>query len=304
MHRQLLRGRRVIARKDQIVDKLFQPTRSTESKVWVDSNFLRRFLSCEDDLEDLFRNALRSNTIYKRESFLCEHSQGLNPRKARQGKLISSDMYDALESILRHEYEMFLDDRSEDTKLACQLTLMDNKFIDGDNLTCRECGISYQQETAKKHELFDTLISINDALIPGENDITEVDDTEDSPDVYAVSRTWVTNFKEYMKKKVREMKTPPIRGSEEVVNSLCGGIDVLDLKELTGEGKTDGYKSTDNSVDLTSDTAEPSKGEEERRDRDPFKGEEDPTWKVTCKLIVLSLLCTIPNHFALIMNSN
>lgn len=293
MHRQLLRGRRLTARKDLIVDKLFQPTRSTESKVWVDSNFLRRFLSCEDDLEDLFRNAIESNTLYKRESFLCEHSQGLNPRKARQGKLLSMEMYDALESILRHEYEMFLDDRSEDTKLARQLTLMDQKFIDGENLTCQDCGVSYQQETAKKYELFDTLISINDGLLPGLNDLTTVDETEDSPDIYVISRTWVNSFREYMKKKVREMETPPVRGAEEVINSLCGGIDVVDLKEVTGERKTDGYKSTDNSVDLTADTVDPSKKEEDRRDRDPFKGEEDPTWKVTCKYICLFVYQTI-----------
>jgi hypothetical protein len=111
-------------------------------------------VSCQDDLEDLFRGAIKSNTIRKGAKFLCEHGKGLHPRNARQGKLIPSGMYHALESIVQHEYEMFLDDQSLDKVLASKMTLMDHSFIEGENLTCQECGVSYQQETQEKYELF------------------------------------------------------------------------------------------------------------------------------------------------------
>ena len=46
-------------------------------------------------------------------------------------------------------------DQSLDKVLASKMTLMDHSFIEGENLTCQECGVSYQQETQEKYELFD-----------------------------------------------------------------------------------------------------------------------------------------------------
>jgi len=246
----LKRGRllRLTAREKLVVEKqLFNG--SNESKVWVEADFLRRFLSREDGLGKLFCSAMESNTLFKSKSFLCEHSRGLDPRKARQGKLLSMEMYDALESILRHEYKMFLDDRSEDTKLARQLTLMDHKFIDGENLTCQECGEAYQKETTKKYALFDKLILINDGLLSELNDSTTVDETEDSPDIYVVSRKWCTSYKKLIANKVKEMKDSPFSGAEELINLICGG-------------------RTDNSAEAYSKTD---------------IGDDNPTSRVTCK---------------------
>lgn len=87
-----LKDRRLLARRDQILKELLSPqsqlissTRPKSEYVWVDSNFLRRFFSCQDNLEDLFQGAQCRSTIFRRESFVCEHSQGLHPRVARQG---------------------------------------------------------------------------------------------------------------------------------------------------------------------------------------------------------------------------
>lgn len=87
-----LKSKRILARQKQTVENLFSPTsplapQSESKRVWVDSNFLRRFLSREDGMEDLFRSASESQIILKSQSFLCEHSQGLHPRVARQGWL-------------------------------------------------------------------------------------------------------------------------------------------------------------------------------------------------------------------------
>lgn len=67
---------------------------------------------------------------------------------------MSLDMYNALEAIVKHEYAMFLEDQSSDSTLAHELKLMDRQFVDGDNLTCEHCGLSYQRETKEKFELF------------------------------------------------------------------------------------------------------------------------------------------------------
>jgi hypothetical protein len=84
--------RRLLTRRDQLLKELLSPqsqlissTRPKSEYVWVDSNFLRRFFSCQDNLEDLFQGAQCRPTIFRRESFVCEHSQGLHPRVARQG---------------------------------------------------------------------------------------------------------------------------------------------------------------------------------------------------------------------------
>jgi len=81
--------------------QLISPSRPKGEHVWVDSSFLRRFFSCQDNLEDLFRGAICRGTVLRRESFVCEHSQGLHPRVAREG--ISNSFPSSYFSILYNE---------------------------------------------------------------------------------------------------------------------------------------------------------------------------------------------------------
>ena len=156
--------------------------------MWIPSKFLVQFFSCDDDMEKIFRAA--SKTIFCRKSFICEHSCGLHPRVARGGKLLPSCVYDRLEAIVRNEYSMFMRDQGLTPLPAHQFTLFDEKCIVGVNLTCHDCGASYQNVARNKIDIFTTLVRIHDELIPGSNDLDQ-SSLLDVSDVYAISRTWV-----------------------------------------------------------------------------------------------------------------
>ena len=161
----MLKDRRISARQEQIMKRIFLPTSKlaiptnsdgnyTEgNNVWVDSNFLRRFFSCQDGMEDIFHSASKSSSIPRSQSLLCEHSKGLHPRVARKGKLLPSEAYNAVEDIMRKEYAMFLRDQDSYSMSSAELSLT-SKFVDGSNLICKDCGLSYQQEARHKFELF------------------------------------------------------------------------------------------------------------------------------------------------------
>ncbi len=92
LNNEKLKSRRILARRDQIIMELLSPksqlicaTQPKTEYIWMDSNFLRRFFSCQDDLEDLFQGAHRQSSVLRLESFVCEHSNGLHPRVAREG---------------------------------------------------------------------------------------------------------------------------------------------------------------------------------------------------------------------------
>jgi hypothetical protein len=160
--RNKLKNARVGARREMILEKLFLPTSKRvvptnsegNARIWVDANFLRRFFSCHDGLEDIFQDA--STAFLKSQSFLCEHSNGLHPRVARQGKLLRLDLYNELEHIMQEEYAVFLRDQGHDALLSSNLPLMDHKFVDSDgsSLICQDCGLAHQKEAKLKYDMF------------------------------------------------------------------------------------------------------------------------------------------------------
>lgn len=223
--------------------------------MWIPSKFLVQFFSCDDDMEEIFRAA--SNTIFCRKSFICEHSRGLDPRVARGGKLLPSCVYDRLEAIVHNEYSMFMRDQGLTPLPAHQFNLFDEKCIVGVNLTCHDCGASYQNVARNKIDIFTTLVHIHDELIPGSNDLDQ-SSLLDVSDVYAISRTWVTSFKAYLEKLVSSLS-----------RSHSCGIDVLDLSSVLSMDKSNHVSSGI----ISSDSI---------KTLDHFKG-EDPTSKITCK---------------------
>ena len=91
-----LKNDRLQIRRELILAKLFEPPSnlavapgSDGKQVWVDGHFLRRFFSCQDGLEDVFRNATLPSFL-KSDLFVCEH-QKLAPRTARKGKLLHGE---------------------------------------------------------------------------------------------------------------------------------------------------------------------------------------------------------------------
>ena len=60
-----------------------------------------------------------------------------------------------METIMNRMYTLYLRDKGLDFSLAhTPLTLSGYIFIDGANLTCKDCGVSYQQETRRKIDIF------------------------------------------------------------------------------------------------------------------------------------------------------
>jgi len=153
---------RISARRDKIIQNVFlgtsTPANPTEgNSIWVDSNFLRRFFSCQDGMADIFQSASNSSAFIDARSFLClcEQSKGLHPRVARKGKLLQPDVYRAVELIMQEEHAMFLWDQGSDSLLRSPpLPLTDHMFIEGSNLICKDCGLSYQKEARQKYDLF------------------------------------------------------------------------------------------------------------------------------------------------------
>ena len=92
-------------------------------------------------MEDLFKGAMRRGTVLRRESYVCEHSKGLHPRVAREGKLLPPCVYAKLETIVKKEYSMFMRDECLVLMSSPGLTLFDYKFIDGTNIPLKYARI-------------------------------------------------------------------------------------------------------------------------------------------------------------------
>ena len=202
--------KRILARRNKILTEMMSPksqlicatTRPTTEYIWVDSNFLRRFFSCQDDLEDLFRSAHCQSSVLRRESFVCEHLNGLHPRVAREGmsklflvrsslilcaifhrtsflpmfsgKFLPLIVYDKLEAIVKHEYRMFIRDQRTDMTSTPSLTLFDCKFDDRNHtIMCQTCGVAYQQKIKQKIDVLNVSIHsvVNNFLFPYLNDL-------------------------------------------------------------------------------------------------------------------------------------
>ncbi len=128
-------------------------TLSGES-VWIDSSILRRFLSCDDSLEEIFQNA-NVASILNNKSYLCTHSNGLNPNVACRGKLIPLEIYQAVKEIIEEEYDTFLRYESDGNKThsingARNKPLQEYVFNKDSNLRCKKCGLSHQSEMREK----------------------------------------------------------------------------------------------------------------------------------------------------------
>ena len=135
------------------MERIFLPTPKLtvtgDDHIWVDSNFLRRFFSCRDGLDDIFQSALESSSFLHSKTFHCEHSSGLHPVVARKGKLLPSSLYNLVEGIMQEEHSTYLNDLSNNVSSLPHVPLFLEKLVE-----CQECGKSYQMEARKKLEFF------------------------------------------------------------------------------------------------------------------------------------------------------
>jgi len=202
---------------------------SSGQSVWLDSSMLRCFFSCDDSLDEYFRKA-RVASILNNNSYLCKHSNGLNPYVACRGKLVSFEMYKAVKEIIEAEYESFLRDESDGDEthvVNCtkklKTPLQEFVITKDSNIQCKRCGLSCQSEMRGKLKFLEGIVSMYDALAE------EQSDNEIVPDLrYAISRNFVTSFRKYVENKIKNL-TGKGKGKNE---GFPHEIDDLDLDDL------------------------------------------------------------------------
>lgn len=236
-----LTKRRTEFRRKEIVERLLLPGclsgPSSEQEVWVDGTFLRRVFSCQDGLEDLFRQVKETNAPLQLRSFNnCANLDCIEPRVAWNGKVLPVRAYQELENILCNEYKMYHQDKEEPHSNVIMETT--NEVFD--IKTClvlpsafQRCKKSYQSKIRHKLGVLKTIASIYDDLREGNEPHKDCLDKET---VYAITRTWATAFKAYVKKKLIELA--PSKNSNKTLLMADGGIDFLDLSKINQGGET------------------------------------------------------------------
>lgn len=201
-----------------------QPSSISRSDVgyWVDGEILRRFMSCEDPMDDILRNA--NEPILKHRDILCEHG-GLHPRVSRRGKLLSPESYKAYTSLLYAEKQLIMKDRGTSCgKIKCDLHISTKS-----NLRCTICAEKYKAELKEKLDKFRCLAKLYHALDPS-NDIL-ISEQRDDEELYVVSRIFVTNFRKFALKLMKEATGTGAKTSNAILESNAG-IDAFDIKTL------------------------------------------------------------------------
>jgi len=154
--------KRLAFRSKQIIDRIFcsNPNlladvvaQSASDKVWVDAAILRRFFSCKDGLEDIFRSATNHEIASDDCKLLCCHS-GRHPKAVRNGKLLPRTLYNELNKILSDESALFAKDEGTNASIARESMLSEIYSVESSSLICEQCGASYQNEGRKKLETF------------------------------------------------------------------------------------------------------------------------------------------------------
>lgn len=220
---------RLLCSESNLFDDVAQ---SVSDKVWVDATMLRRFFSCNDGLEDIFRNTVAANDIAVLEDckLLCSHSAGLHPRAARKGKLLSRELYAELNKIMMEEFTQFASEEGSPTgSLSARAdNAFKNHAVENSRLVCGPCGSQFQNEGRKKLETFQTLISIYEDLAAGKNDL-DIDSDLSQSNAFVIHRQWVTSLRKCVESNLAIMK-----GVKKEKKNIVyfGGVDSLNLDAL------------------------------------------------------------------------
>ena len=80
-----------------MIDKNYVETlhiANDEEKIWVECSILWRFLSCSDEIDEIFCGSA-NQPLLRNKDRSCEHGEGLHPRSARLGTLLNRQEYNA-----------------------------------------------------------------------------------------------------------------------------------------------------------------------------------------------------------------
>jgi hypothetical protein len=203
-----------------------------ESSVWVEADFLRRFLSCDNDLDQRLRS---SGPLLRHKSLLCEHT-GLHPRVARRGKLLSKSGYDAYVSLLKGERALMREE--------CETAMEETDIIDSEteitaaNMFCSKCSRVYRDQLEKKLNLLQNIKALYDALDTLNDDSPLAYEDGEEPDgpaedyAYVVSRQSVTKYRKVvaaLMKTLSKLDDGAPLGATSGDPVIFEGLDALDI---------------------------------------------------------------------------
>ena len=189
-------------------------TPSRDDSYWVDGKTFKRFISCTDAMDDILCDA--EKPILQHKHLLCEHGH-LHPRTARSGKLLSRDNFITYASLLHTERRLVISDKCA----KCTDTQDDwsDYIIAGSNIKCKKCAESYQTELQVKLEKFQLMVNLYHNLDPSSGEL----DNNSNEEYYAVARSFVTNFRKFVLKLMKDATSG---------ERLGVGLDAFGLDEL------------------------------------------------------------------------
>ncbi|KAL7573788.1 hypothetical protein ACA910_007817 [Epithemia clementina (nom. ined.)] len=223
-------------RRESILEYVFPPNYTritlTPSFVWIDSDFLRRIMSCEKTLEDEMSDEDVRRFIDEN-LYRCHHVPcGVEPRLARKGKLLPKPMFESLLKILKAEGGELL---------PC--------MISSSNIVCAKCDDSFKRQLDSKHQRLKKISFLYEKLDPKEDDESSAlkegaehfDREDETSDVFLVSRKFISAFRgevaKTMKKSVAAYTTGPIETELLSINGEFAGegLDALNLEMFADE---------------------------------------------------------------------
>ena len=203
--------------------------------------------------------------LLRHRHLLCKHGVGLHPQVARKGKLLSRDMYDAYVSLLVSEREELLREKGVVVVTSdCGGFILGGEKGGSDcvndcvitpdsNLYCRECACTYRAEVECKIRAMELIVELHDALEGCDNNVNLVSacerESEDDGHIYAISRSFISGFRKYATRKMKEAtvaagQSSSVKrgkkssdsgdspGSRQSFSVFDEGIDLLDLDDI------------------------------------------------------------------------
>lgn len=214
------------------------------SPVWVDGEFLRRYLSLENVFDDATKMV---GPILRHKHLLCDH-QRLHPRVARKGKLIPRSIYEAYTSLLMAERDLLW----KEAQLPSLESPANDYIITPAEVICGECSKSYRDELLQKLDQIRNIKDLYDHLCrPGAKPQFFLDDEEnlmsdDDSFVYALSKANITIYLRAVKalmKTLANVESGGVLDKDKLdQKTLFEGLDSIDLSAFqngTGDNKND-----------------------------------------------------------------
>lgn len=226
--------------------------------VWVPGEFVRRFFSCEDAFDGELENDVTED-VMKTSERLCAHN-GLHPREARRGKLLSSVTYETIIQSLFEERTALLAKTGTGNALENQ----DRSVVTpSENMFCQECVDDFLLNMRPKVELLEDYLFLFEELDTKSEDAphlynpgTKFSRNEEKY-VYLVTRKFCTTLRDFVKQIMKKV-APADNESNQVDEKLSPlyecigeGIEVLDVKkdlEIMSKSGENGNGSIDTYV--------------------------------------------------------